>query len=96
MNMKIVFVATFLTLMLSMELLAHHGRIGLFSSETIHGALANCNPDNRRAALSIRYLGDDVTWDPRVGTDPIIQATDVVLQPGDPLDGEPMFPQLWP
>ena len=72
------------------------GDVLAFNSKTIHGALSNGDPDRRRAALSIRYLGDDVTWDPRVGTDPIIQADDVTLQPGDPLDGEPMFPKLWP
>ena len=72
------------------------GDVLIFNSGTIHGALANSDPNKRRAALSIRYLGDDITWDPRVGTDPIIQADDIALQPGDPLDGEPMFPQLWP
>jgi ectoine hydroxylase-related dioxygenase (phytanoyl-CoA dioxygenase family) len=32
---------------------------------TVHGAGANNSPTQARAAISIRYLGEDVTWDPR-------------------------------
>lgn len=40
------------------DVLAHHPL-------TVHGASGNASPMQMRVGLSIRYLGDDVRWDPR-------------------------------
>ena len=71
------------------DCLVHHGR-------TIHGAPGNASSTTRRRAYSIRWTGDDVTWDPRPGVlEKITPMTTraIPLQPGDPLDCE-AFPRL--
>ena len=67
----------------------------VFGAEIVHGATANTSATRRRAAVSVRYVGDDARWDPRPGTDPIVTADQVCVTPGDaPLDDR-WFPEVW-
>lgn len=67
----------------------------VFGAEAVHGSTANTDDRQRRAAISVRYVGDDARWDPRPGTDPIVTDKQVSLSPGDPpLDNE-WFPLVW-
>ena len=71
------------------DCLVHHGR-------AIHGGPGNASPDQRRRAYSIRYVGDDVRWDPRPGVlDNITVMTTkpITLQAGDVIGGE-SFPRV--
>ena len=67
----------------------------VFGAEVVHGAAENNDAGKRRAALSIRYVGDDVRWDPRPGTDPIVKTEDTEVKPGDPPLDEKNFPLAW-
>ena len=67
----------------------------VFGAEVVHGAKENKDKSQRRAAVSIRYIGDDVTWDPREGTDPIVNQDRVGVVPGDPPRNEEWFPKVW-
>ncbi len=67
----------------------------VFSAEVVHGAQENKDTTRRRAALSIRYIGDDVIWDPRQGTDPIVSQDRVGVEPGHPPRNEKWFPKVW-
>jgi ectoine hydroxylase-related dioxygenase (phytanoyl-CoA dioxygenase family) len=67
----------------------------VFDAEIVHGAKDNKDAAHRRAALSIRYLGDDVRWDPREGTDPIVNQDLVGISPGEPPRNEEWFPRVW-
>lgn len=71
------------------------GDVIVFGGEVIHGAGDNQGGTERRAALSIRYVGDDATWDPRPGTDPMVSDDMVSFGAGDrPLDDK-WFPEVW-
>lgn len=62
---------------------------------TFHGAQANSSPTGaRRAGLTVRFLGDDVTWAPR----PFFRAPAKVpgIRPGERISGDETFPLLWP
>lgn len=67
----------------------------VFGAEVVHGAAENKDVSQRRAALSIRYVGDDARWDPRPGTDPIVKAEDTAVMPGEPPLDEKIFPLAW-
>lgn len=67
----------------------------VFSAEAVHGARENKDTARRRAALSIRYVGDDATWDPREGTDPIVTPERVGVEPGEAPRNEEWFPRVW-
>lgn len=67
----------------------------VFGAEVVHGAKENRDTSLRRAALSIRYVGDDAIWDPREGTDPIVTAERVGVDPGQPPRNEEWFPTVW-
>jgi ectoine hydroxylase-related dioxygenase (phytanoyl-CoA dioxygenase family) len=67
----------------------------IFSAWLLHGARGNTSPDNRRAALSTRWLGDDASWHPHAGADPTVGADDVELNPGDYPADDRVFPLLW-
>ena len=69
------------------------GDVLLFDFRTVHRSGPN-DGDNRRAAISWRWLGDDAFWDPKVGADPIIRNQDTLLNPGDPITDEDVFPLL--
>jgi ectoine hydroxylase-related dioxygenase (phytanoyl-CoA dioxygenase family) len=63
-----------------------------FNFRTIHGAPAN-NSSARRAAITFRWLGDDVTYADRGGaTSPPFP--DLTLKHGDIMDA-PEFPLVW-
>lgn len=67
----------------------------LFSAYTLHGARGNSSSHRRRMAFSTRWLGEDVTWDPRRGTDPTVGQKDVCIRPGDLISGDDdRFPVL--
>jgi ectoine hydroxylase-related dioxygenase (phytanoyl-CoA dioxygenase family) len=59
---------------------------------TAHGASGNTSSDHRRLAISTRYMGSGVTWDPRPATMSIPDA--VGIEPGAPLTCDP-FPVVW-
>ena len=67
----------------------------VFDARIVHGAKENRDSSRRRAAVSIRYLGDDVIWDPREGTDPIVNQERVGVSPGEPPRNEEWFPLVW-
>jgi ectoine hydroxylase-related dioxygenase (phytanoyl-CoA dioxygenase family) len=67
----------------------------VFGAEVVHGAKENKDTFRRRAALSIRYVGDDARWDPREGTDPIVTQERVDIEPGDPPHDDRWFPRVW-
>lgn len=67
----------------------------VFGAEVIHGAKQNTNNANMRAALSIRYVGDDAKWDPRKGTDPIVTPERVGVNPGESPRNDEWFPRVW-
>jgi len=65
----------------------------VFGGEVVHGAYEN--PGERRAALSVRYLGDNARWDPRPGTDPMVNEDMVSIKPGDAPHDDQWFPRVW-
>lgn len=67
----------------------------IFSAWTLHGAPGNASTSKRRAALSTRWLGDDATWYPHQGSDPIVGEAHVNLKPGDYPADDAVFPVVW-
>ena len=67
----------------------------VFSAWMLHGAPGNAGT-HRRAAVSTRWLGDDATWAPHPGSDPIVTQDDVTLAFGDHPDDDEVFPVGWP
>ena len=67
----------------------------LFSAWTLHGAPGNASSSKRRAALSTRWLGDNATWFPHEGSDPIVGEEHVNLHPGDYPADDAVFPIAW-
>tara|TARA_R110002096_G_scaffold436056_1_gene666515 strand:+ start:77387 stop:78190 length:804 start_codon:yes stop_codon:yes gene_type:complete len=67
------------------DCLIHH-------ADTIHGAKGNKTAAARRRGYATRWTGDDVVWDPRMGTTDVLR--DPGLKPGDPLDCD-LFPVVW-
>jgi ectoine hydroxylase-related dioxygenase (phytanoyl-CoA dioxygenase family) len=67
----------------------------LFSAWTLHGAPGNASSSRRRAALSTRWLGDNATWYPHQGSDPIVGEEHVNLRPGDYPADDSVFPVVW-
>ncbi|MFT5419118.1 MAG: ectoine hydroxylase-related dioxygenase (phytanoyl-CoA dioxygenase family), partial [Gammaproteobacteria bacterium] len=62
------------------------GDVYLFHGMTVHGAGGNELYGQRRRGYTIRYVGDDVSYDPRLGvSEPLLCD---LLNPGDPLDSE--------
>jgi ectoine hydroxylase-related dioxygenase (phytanoyl-CoA dioxygenase family) len=67
---------------------------------TVHGAPPNSTSDRRRRALAVRFVGPEVTFDPRPGTwlhDTKVKAHIPLpdLAAGAPLSGA-LFPKVWP
>ena len=80
------------------EFLSFETRAGdavIFNTAIAHTSHGNHSPDQRRLALSTRWLGDDARWDPRLGTDPIVTQDDVTLKPGDFATDDAAFPIVW-
>lgn len=67
----------------------------IFSAWTLHGARGNGSSKQARMALSTRWLGDDVRWDPRPGTDPTVTQEQVCIQPGKRPTDNAFFPEFW-
>jgi len=67
----------------------------VFGAEIVHGAYENKDESRRRAAMSIRYIGDDAIWDPRDGTDPIVTPERVGVKPGEAPENDEWFPKVW-
>lgn len=63
----------------------------LFDFRTVHRSGPN-RGTGRRAAISWRWLGDDATWAPTPGADPIVGADDTWLEPGDLITDDDVFP----
>jgi ectoine hydroxylase-related dioxygenase (phytanoyl-CoA dioxygenase family) len=67
----------------------------IFSAWTLHGAHGNSSANQRRLAISTRWLGDDVIWQPHSGSDPTVKQEDLSIQPGQPPLDDVIFPELW-
>jgi len=65
----------------------------LFDYRTVHRSGPN-RGTGRRAAISWRWLGDDAFWAPKPGADPIVTADDTVLEPGDLITDDEVFPVI--
>ena len=65
----------------------------VFHALTVHGAGGNIRDDVRRRGYTVRYVGDDIRYDTRPGTN-------VHLRGADFTDGQrlsaPRYPQVWP
>ena len=71
------------------------GDVLLFDYRTMHRSRGNGSA-HRRAAVSWRWLGDDATWAPKPGSDPIITQADTHLSPGDRITDDEAFPVVHP
>lgn len=67
----------------------------VFGAEAVHGSAPNADAERRRAAISVRYVGDDARWDPRPGTDPIVTQEQLTIAPGEPPQDDTWFPEVW-
>lgn len=62
------------------------GDVYVFSAMTLHYAAGNASSERRRRGYTVRYCGDDVRYDPRVGTSAPVHVDG--LAAGDLLDSE--------
>ena len=67
----------------------------IFSARILHGARGNSSSTQDRVALSTRWLGDDVLWDPREGVDPTVDPAQVLVDPGMPPRDNSFFPEIF-
>ena len=67
------------------------GDVYFFHAMTVHGAGGNLRKDQRRRGYTVRYTGDDVIYDGRIGTTPTLRNSELV--DGAPLDSE-QYPLL--
>ena len=67
----------------------------IFSAWVLHGARGNSSSTQDRVALSTRWLGDDVLWDPREGVDPTVNPAQVLVEPGMPPRDNSFFPEIF-
>jgi ectoine hydroxylase-related dioxygenase (phytanoyl-CoA dioxygenase family) len=63
-----------------------------FQAAVLHYAAPNTTQSTRRRALSVRFAGDDVTWQPRPYIPSVPDTPDLVA--GGPLDSE-QYPVVW-
>ena len=66
----------------------------IFSAWIIHAAPSNTS-DDTRAAVSTRWLGDDVRWRPHPAADPTVRKEDVSIAPGELARDDEIFPVAW-
>ncbi len=67
----------------------------VFSAWILHGAHGNNSKRRRRVALSTRWLGNNTTWQPKPGADPIVGEDDVNIAVGDYPSDDSNFPIFW-
>lgn len=72
----------------------HPGDALIFSAWMVHAAPANRAP-HRRSAVSTRWLGDDVRWQPTAASDPTVRENDVRVRPGELAHDDDVFPVAW-
>lgn len=68
------------------DCLCHHPMV-------VHGAGGNKSATQRRVGLSVRYLGEDVRWDPRPHT--VQLPVEPVCAPGEYPADDALFPVIW-
>jgi ectoine hydroxylase-related dioxygenase (phytanoyl-CoA dioxygenase family) len=61
---------------------------------TVHGAGGNRSRAERRLALSVRYMGADVQWDPRPNA--VKLPGNPQFTPGERPNDDALFPRAWP
>ena len=69
------------------------GDIYVFHALTVHGAGGNLRDDVRRRGYTVRYIGDDIRYDTRPGTNIHLRGSE--FADGQRL-GAPRYPQAWP
>ncbi|MEE2760022.1 MAG: phytanoyl-CoA dioxygenase family protein [Pseudomonadota bacterium] len=67
------------------DCIAFHGRM-------LHGAYPNASRNSRRRAISLRFAGDDIRWQPRAYAP--TETGPSGLKPGDVIDSDE-FPAIW-
>jgi ectoine hydroxylase-related dioxygenase (phytanoyl-CoA dioxygenase family) len=70
------------------------GDVVVFGPRIVHRSRANIT-STRRAAISLRWLGDDARWTPMPGADPVIGPDDTWLASGDLIRDDATFPVVW-
>lgn len=68
------------------------GDVVIFSTRTLHAAFGS-DPDRPRRTFTIRFLGDDVRWQPKQSVFHDWLGS-IALKEGDPISGE-RFPVAW-
>jgi ectoine hydroxylase-related dioxygenase (phytanoyl-CoA dioxygenase family) len=68
------------------------GDVYVFHALTVHGAGGNQSSDVRRRGYTVRYTGDDVVYDTRLGTNKNLHSD--MHKDGDLLDSE-RYPVVW-
>ena len=64
-----------------------------FWAMILHGSRGNSNPGRARRGYAVRYIGDDVRYDPRIGTADALHYAE--LEPGAPMATD-HYPVVWP
>ncbi len=62
---------------------------------TYHGGGANLHPTQPRIAVSTRWFGDDIRWDPRPECINIPGMPMDAMEPGHPVTRDDIFPVVW-
>lgn len=71
------------------------GDVVIIHPRTYHGGGANLHPTQPRIALSTRWFGDEVTWDPRPECINVPGMPRSRMQPGGRPDDDEVFPLVW-
>jgi len=71
---------------------AEPGDTVAFHGKSLHSATPNLSKDIRRRALSLRFAGDDITWNTRPYKPSVPDQPNLVA--GGPVDSA-QYPRLW-
>ncbi len=71
------------------------GDVMVFHPRLYHGGGPNRNPHRERIALSTRWFGDDVTWNPRPGDVNVPGLPHASMKVGEAPDDDGLFPVVW-
>ncbi len=72
------------------------GDVVLHHYRTVHGSGGNTTANRRRRAITVRYCGDDIRWQPSGLASRTLPAFQNSLQPGEPLsNAADHFPRCW-